>query len=218
MSKLHLVIGNKNYSSWSLRPWMALTMAGVPFRETVIPLDTPETKNLIAAHSGASRLPVLHHGRLVIWESLAIMEYMAEVFPEKNFWPKATAARAMARSAATEMHAGFGALRKACPMNLRRPRKPVVLNEGVLADVQRIEESWRQCRARFGRNGKFLFGKFGIADAMYAPVVTRFDTYDIKVSDDTRSYMDSVMNTSAFQSWHQAAMNESWIVPSDEVD
>lgn len=218
MSKLHLVIGNKNYSSWSLRPWMALTMAGVPFRETVIPLDTPETRDLIAQHSGAGRVPVLHHGRLVVWESLAILEYMAEVFPEKNFWPKATAARAMARSVAHEMHAGFSALRNACPMNLRRPKKTVPMSAGALADVRRIEEIWHECRTRFGRQGKFLFGKFGIADAMFAPVVTRLDTYGILVADETRSYMDSVMNTAAFQSWHRAALKETWIVPSDEVD
>ncbi len=218
MSKLHLVIGNKNYSSWSLRPWMALTMAGVPFRETVIPLDTPDTERLIAEHSPAGRVPVLSHGRNVIWESLAIMEYLAELFPEKNFWPKTAAARAVARSVSNEMHAGFGALRNACPMNLRRPRKAVAMNDGVRKDVKRIEHIWRDCRARFGKGGKFLFGKFCIADAMYAPVVTRFDTYDIRIAEDTRAYMDAVMASAAFQSWHEAAMKETWLVPSDEVD
>ena len=218
MSNLHLVIGNKNYSSWSLRPWMALTMAGIPFRETVIPLDTPETAQQIAEHSKAGRVPVLHHGRLAIWESLAIMEYMAELFPEKNLWPKATAARALARSVANEMHAGFGALRNACPMNLRRPKKPVPMGATVLKDVERIETIWRECRTKFGKTGKFLFGKFSIADAMYAPVVTRFDTFAIPVAEDTRCYMDTVMNTPAFQSWREAAVSETWIIPSDEVD
>ena len=218
MSNLHLVIGNKNYSSWSLRPWMALTMAGIPFRETVIPLDTPETAWQIAEHSKAGRVPVLHHGRLAIWESLAIMEYMAELFPEKNLWPKATAARALARSVANEMHAGFGALRNACPMNLRRPKKPVPMGATVLKDVERIETIWRECRTKFGKTGKFLFGKFSIADAMYAPVVTRFDTFAIPVAEDTRCYMDTVMNTPAFQSWREAAVSETWIIPSDEVD
>jgi glutathione S-transferase len=151
VSKLHLVIGNKNYSSWSLRPWMAITMAGIPFRETVIPLDTPDTAGLIAQHSQAGRVPVLIHGRTVIWESLAIMEYMAELFPDKNFWPKATAARAVARSVSNEMHAGFGALRNACPMNLRRPKHKVPMNDAVLKDVARIESLWRECRARFGK-------------------------------------------------------------------
>lgn len=218
MSKLQLVIGNKNYSSWSLRPWMALTMAGIPFREMVIPLDTPETAALIAQHTAAGRVPVLHHGRQTVWESLAIMEYLAELFPEKHLWPKPLAARAIARAVANEMHAGFGALRNACPMNLRRPRKPVPMSEQVLKDVARIERIWRDCRARYGKGGKFLFGRFSIADAMYTPVVTRFDTYAIKVADDTRAYMDTIMNTEAFTAWREAALKETWIVPSDEVD
>lgn len=218
MSKLHLIIGNKNYSSWSLRPWMALTMAGIPFRETVIPLDTHETAALIAEHSRAGRVPVLHHGRQTVWESLAIMEYLAELFPEKHLWPKAMSARAVARSAAHEMHAGFSALRTACPMNLRRPRKPVPLSEAVRRDVARIEEIWRSCRASYGKSGKFLFGRFSIADAMYAPVITRFETYEIPVSEDTRAYMSAILNTEAFRSWREAALKESWVVPSDEVD
>jgi glutathione S-transferase len=218
MSKLHLIIGNKNYSSWSFRPWMALSMAGIPFRETIIPLDTPETAGLIAEHSQAGRVPVLHHDRLVIWESLAIMEYVAELFPEKNLWPKATSARAIARSVSNEMHSGFSALRNACPMNIRRPKKPVTLSEAVKRDVARIEEIWRGCREKFGKSGKFLFGKFTIADAMFAPVVTRLDTFAIPVSNDTQHYMNAVMNTAAFQSWREAALKETWVVPSDEVD
>lgn len=218
MSNLHLVIGNKNYSSWSLRPWMALTMAGIPFRETVIPLDTPETAKLIAEHSGAGRVPVLHHGRQVVWESLAIMEYLAELFPEKHLWPKTASARAVARSVANEMHAGFGHLRNACPMNLRRPQKAVPLNDAVRKDIARIEQIWRDCRTRFGKGGKFLFGKFSIADAMYAPVVTRFETFAVPVAEDTRAYMNAVLNTPAFGAWRDAALKESWTVPSDEVD
>lgn len=218
MSRLHLVIGNKNYSSWSLRPWMALTMAGIPFHETVIPLDTPDTGRLIAEHSPAGRVPVLRHRRLVIWESLAIMEYLAETFPEKHLWPRAVSARAHARTVSNEMHAGFGALRNACPMNLRRPRKPVPMGEDVMANVRRIEDIWRDCRARFGKQGRFLFGKFSIADAMYAPVVTRFDTFDVPVADDTRAYMTAVLGTEAFRSWKEAALREAWFVPADEVD
>ena len=143
MSRLHLVIGNKNYSSWSLRPWMAMTMAGIPFTETVIPLDTPDTAKLIAEHSPAGRVPVLRHGRLTIWESLAIMEYLAETFPEKHLWPKQITARAMARAVSNEMHAGFQALRNACPMNLRRPAKAIPLSDDVMANVRRIEAIWR---------------------------------------------------------------------------
>jgi glutathione S-transferase len=218
VSKLQLVIGNKNYSSWSLRPWMALTMAGIPFRETVIPLDTPETASLIAQHSGAGRVPVLHHGRQTVWDSLAIMEYLAELFPEKHLWPKPLSARAIARAVANEMHAGFGALRSACPMNLRRPRRPVPLSAEVLKDVARIEHIWRECRAKFGKGGKFLFGRFSIADAMYVPIATRFDTYAVDVAEDTRAYMNTIMNTEAFAAWREAALKESWVVHADEVD
>lgn len=218
MSNLHLVIGNKNYSSWSLRPWMALSMAGIPFRETVIPLDTPETAKLIAEHSGAGRVPVLHHGRQAVWESLAIMEYLAELFPEKHLWPRTVSARAVARSVANEMHAGFGALRSSCPMNIRRPKKSVPLNEATKRDIARIEEIWRGCRAKYGKGGKFLFGKFSIADAMYTPVVSRFETYAIAVSPDTRIYMDAILTTPAFNAWREAALKETWIVPADEVD
>ena len=217
MSKLHLVIANKNYSSWSLRPWMALSMAGVPFDETVIPLDTPKTKRLILKHSGAGKVPVLHDGKITVWESLAILEYLADAYPEKNLWPKSRAARAMARAVSTEMHGGFAALRSECPMNLHRAPKPVKLSDMAKANIARIEDIWRDCRAAHGKGGKFLFGKFSNADAMYAPVVTRFDTYDIKVAKDTRAYMDAILSTKAFTAWKAAALKETWIVPHDEV-
>jgi glutathione S-transferase len=218
MAKLHLIIGNKNYSSWSLRPWLAMTMAALPFDETIIPLDTPSTKKQIAKHSGAGRVPILHHGKIRIWETLAILEYLAETFPGKNLWPKAKAARAVARAISNEMHAGFSNLRNACPMNLRRPQKPVMLNDETRADIARIEEIWRDCRKTYGKGGKFLFGKFSNADAMFAPVVTRFETYAIPVAKDTRAYMDAVLATKAFQKWRSAALKETWIVPHDEVD
>jgi glutathione S-transferase len=197
---------------------MAMTMAGIPFRETLIPLDTPETAGLIAQHSAAGRVPVLLHGRQTVWESLAILEYLAELFPEKHLWPKAVTARAVARAVANEMHAGFSALRNACPMNLRRPKRPIELSEQVMKDVARIEHIWRDCRTKFGKGGKFLFGRFSIADAMYTPVVTRFDTYAMNVADDTRAYMDTVMNTEAFLAWREAALKETWVIPAEEVD
>lgn len=218
MSKLHLVVGNMNYSSWSLRPWMALSMAGLPFLHTVIALDQPGTKGLIAEHSGAGRVPILHHGKLKVWESLAILEYLADAFPEKAFWPKGAAARAMARAISSEMHAGFGALRNACPMNLRRPRRAVPLDEAVRADVARIEAIWRDCRKSHGKGGPFLFGRFCNADAMYAPVASRFDTYDIPAAADTRDYMTAVLETTAFGAWKEAALKETWVIAADEVD
>jgi glutathione S-transferase len=218
MAKLNLIIGNKNYSSWSLRPWLAMTMAGIEFDETLILLDTPDTKKQIAEHSKAGRVPILRHGNAAIWETLAILEYLAETFPEKNLWPRAKAARAVARAVSNEMHAGFSSLRNACPMNLRRPPKPVMLNDATRADIARIEEIWRDCRKIHGKGGKFLFGRFCNADAMFAPVVTRFETYAIPVAKDSREYMDAVMATKAFQKWKSAALKETWIVPHDEVD
>lgn len=218
MAKLHLVLGNKNYSSWSLRPWLAMAMAGLDFEETLILLDTPDTKKQIAGHSKAGRVPILHHGKVTIWETLAILEYLAETFPEKNLWPKGKAARAAARAVSNEMHAGFSGLRNACPMNLRRPPKPIMMNDEIRADVARIEEIWRDCRKSYGKGGKFLFGKFCNADAMFAPVVTRFETYAIPVAKDTRAYMDAVMATKAFQKWKSEVLKETWILPHDEVD
>ena len=218
MAKLNLIIGNKNYSSWSLRPWLAMTMAGIEFDETLILLDTPDTKKQIAEHSKAGRVPILRHGNAAIWDTLAILEYLAETFPEKNLWPRAKAARAMARAVSNEMHAGFSSLRNACPMNLRRPQKPVMLNDATRADIARIEEIWRDCRKIYGKGGKFLFGRFCNADAMFAPVVTRFETYAIPVAKDSRDYMDAVMATKAFQKWKSAALKETWIVAHDEVD
>jgi glutathione S-transferase len=218
MSKLRLIIGNKNYSSWSLRPWIAMEMAGIPFDETLIPLDTPDTERLIAEHSAAGRVPVLRHGALTIWESLAILEYLAETFRDKGLWPEDKEARAFARSVSNEMHAGFSALRNTCPMNLRRPRRKVPMSDATQRDIARIEDIWRTCRGRFGHGGDFLFGSFGIADAMYAPVVTRFDTFDIDVAADARRYMQAVLATPAFVKWKAAALQESWIVQADEVD
>ena len=218
MARLHLIIANKNYSSWSLRPWLAMTMAGLDFDETMILLDTPVMKKQIAEHSKAGRLPILRHGKVTIWETLAILEYLAETFPQKNLWPETKAARAVARSVSNEMHAGFANLRNACPMNLRRSPKPILLSDGTRADISRIEEIWRDCRHAYGKGGKFLFGRFCNADAMFAPVVTRFETYAIPVAKDSRAYMDAVLATKAFQKWKSAALKETWVVPHDEVD
>lgn len=215
---LHLIIGNKNYSSWSLRPWFAMKMAKLSFDETVIQLDVPETKARIAEHSGAGRVPVLHHGQVAVWESLAILEYLAETFPEKNLWPAGKAARATARAISSEMHAGFSALRNACPMNLRRKRKKAAMDAAVRADVARIDHIWTSCREKYGKGGKFLFGRFSNADAMYMPVVTRFDTYDIRVSPAARAYMDHMLGTPAFREWKEAGVAENWTIHADEVD
>ncbi|MGE0213938.1 MAG: glutathione S-transferase family protein [Parvibaculaceae bacterium] len=217
MAKLHLVVGNKNYSSWSFRPWLALKVARLPFTEEVIPLDQPGTKKAILAHSPAGRVPVLHHGKISVWESLAILEYLADAFPDAGFWPRSKVARALARSVSNEMHAGFMALRSACPMNMRRPRKAIAASDAVKADVARIEAVWRRCRELHGKGGKFLFGRFSNADAMYAPVVNRLDVYACPVAKDTRAYMETVMALPAWREWAEAGRAEPWVIAADEA-
>jgi glutathione S-transferase len=220
MAKPVLVIGNKIYSSWSLRPYMMLAMAGIPFDEKLIRFGEPEFGIAVRKVSAAARVPVLLHNGNTIWDSLAIIEYLAETFPRKLIWPKNKKARALARSASAEMHSSFGAIRNACPMNLRRPIKlpPGGVTESIQKDVTRIEGLWAQCRKVYGKGGPFLFGKFSAADAMFAPVVARFQTFAIPVKPETRRYMDAIIKTAAFQNWKTAALKEPWIVPEDEVD
>ena len=220
MSKPTLIIGNKNYSSWSLRPYMALTMAEIPFDEKMIRFGEPRFSREVKKISAAGRVPVLLHKGRVIWDSLAIIEYSAETWPNKNIWPKDAAARAMARSVSAEMHAGFGALRNACPMNLRRDKKPPPggMSSGVLADIKRLETLWADCRKKYGKGGPFLFGKFTAADAMFTPVAARIDTFMLPVKPETQKYLNALLATAAFQQWKAASQHEKWIVPVDEVD
>src|SRR5437763_12292010 len=217
MGRLTLVIGNKVFSSWSLRPWFAMTAVGLPFEEIVIPLDKPDTERQIAEHSKAGRVPVLYHGKLKIWDSLAILEYLAETFPEKRLWPQGQAARAIARAVSNEMHSGFSALRNECAMNLRRPRMPVQVSDAANADAARIETIWRDCREKYGKAGRYLFGRFSIADAMFAPVVTRFDTYALPAGDHARAYMKTILETKTFRSWKESALKETFDLPQTEV-
>jgi glutathione S-transferase len=215
---LRLVIGNKNYSSWSFRPWIAMKAAGIPFSETVISLDDPEFKQQVTRISGTGKVPALADGEVHVWESLAILEYLAERFPQAQLWPPDAAARAHARALAAEMHAGFVPLRRHCPMNMWRPVKPRELPADVAANVRRIDAMWTECRARFGKGGAFLFGTFGAADAMYAPVVSRFHTYGIEVGGTSSAYMAAVMALPAWREWREAAVKEPWVLPADEVD
>lgn len=215
MEGLVLYIGNKNYSSWSMRPWIGLTAAGIPFEERLIPFDFAAGNPLFRDISPTGRVPVLHHGALRVWESLSIMEYAAELFPDAGLWPEDVGDRAMARSISMEMLSGFRALRNACPMNIRREKGKIKLPEGVTDDVRRIEDIWRDMRRRSG--GPFLFGRFSAADAMYAPVVSRFDVYDLVSSGDTLEYMAAVQAHPAWIAWREAAKVETWVVPEDEV-
>ena len=215
MSDLTLYVGNKNYSSWSFRPWIAMEAAGVPFTDEVIPFNfaagNPEFRKL----SPTGRVPVLHHGDVRVWESLAIIEYVAELFPEAGIWPKDRAARAEARAISMEMLSGFRALRGACPMNIRRPPGEINLPEGVMDDVARIEAIWKAALARSG--GPFLFGAFSAADAMYAPVVNRFEIYRLTKDEAALAYMARMKAHPAWQKWQAAALAEPWIVPEDEA-
>ncbi|MSO68163.1 MAG: glutathione S-transferase family protein [Pseudolabrys sp.] len=215
---LKLIVGNKNYSSWSMRPWIAMKVAGILFDETVISLDAADFKARVGAVSGTGKVPVLIDGDVSVWESLAILEYLAEKFSKAGLWPVDAAARAHARAIASEMHAGFLPLRRLLPMNMWRPVIKRELTPEVLVNVQRIEEIWNGCRARFGKTGPFLFGRFGAADAMYAPVVARLHTYAVDVGAGTRDYMDAVMALPAWREWHAAGIKEPWVLAEDEVD
>lgn len=213
---MHLTIANKLYSSWSLRPWLVLKAFGIPFEETVIPMYQPDSKARMLAVSPTGKVPLLTDGKIKVWESLAIIEYIAEKFPQAAIWPRDVEARAHGRSAANEMHAGFQALRHACPMNLAKRFAKKDRGPEVAASVARLQALWREARTAFGSGGPFLYGGFSAADAMFAPVVTRLDTYQVDVEADTRAYMDAVLSHPAFIAWREAALEEPWHLPHYE--
>ena len=212
-----LVIGNKAYSSWSMRPWLLLRHFDIPFTDETIPLDQPTTSIDILRRSPAGRVPVLLADGVVVWESLAILEFVAEQHPDKAIWPADPEARALARALSAEMHAGFQRLRQTCPTNFRRPRRAIALSDDVRRDVDRIESAWAGARVRWGQGGPFLFGAFTAADAMFAPVVNRFWTYAIPVRPDTEAYMDAVMALPAWQDWIAGAAAEPWFIDKHEA-
>ena len=221
---MHLYIGNKLYSSWSLRPWMLMTALGLPFKETVIPLYCPDSKARMLDVSPAGKVPVLvdgpearaGDGDVTVWETLGIVEYLHERFPDKGVWPKDPKVRAHARAISNEMHAGFQALRSMCPMNLGKRFAPRELSSDAADNVRRIEGMWSDARRRFGNDGKFLYGAFSAADAMYAPIATRLDTYQIRVAPATRRYVDDVLAHPAFVKWRTEALAEPWTIPHYE--
>jgi glutathione S-transferase len=217
MVPMTLVIGNRNYSSWSLRAWLVMRMAGLTFDEIVIPLDQRDSKGLILEHSPAGRVPVLHHGDVTVWESLAICEYVAEMVPGARLWPETVQARAAARAISAEMHAGFAALRKALPMNVRADRPGLKIKPAARRDIGRILGIWRNCRRRYGTVGPYLFGRFSIADAMFAPVVSRFATYRVEMDTIEREYANTVIGLPAMREWAAAAVAEQWVIAADEV-
>lgn len=214
---MHLTIANKLYSSWSMRPWLVLKAFDIPFAETVIPLRQPDTKARIGALSPSGKVPLLTDGPIKVWESLAIIEYLAERFPDKPIWPREARARAHARAISNEMHGGFMPLRQSCPMNLGKRFATPAMTEDLAASIARVEAVWRSARAEFGASGRFLLGDFTAADAMYAPVVTRLETYSVSVADDTRAYMDAVLGHPAYVEWRAAAFQEPWRITDYEA-
>ncbi len=219
MTGLKLILGNKNYSSWSLRPWIAMRQAGIEFDEEVVRLkfDGEGASNAhLKNYSPAGRVPVLFHGETAIWESLAILEYVAELFPEKALWPKDRLTRARARVAANEMHASFGALRAELPMNIRRTPSKVNYSPAAQNDVDRILDIWSDCRTAFASEGPFLFGAFSIADAMYAPVVNRLTVYDIAMNAAARDYSTTILKLPSYLEWKAAAAAEPWVIEAEE--
>jgi glutathione S-transferase len=216
---LKLVIGNKNYSSWSMRPWLALRATGIAFDEVFIPLYTGAAdKQRILGFSPAGKVPVLIDGEINVWDSLAIIEYAAEQFLEANLWPSDPARRAHARSISAEMHSGFQALRTECGMNLHRPVRAKTLSDAARADIARIQQIWSDCRQRYAAFGPFLFGAFSAADAMYAPVVHRFRSYAIEVSPELRDYVEAMTALPAFREWTDAALAETLVIEKFEQD
>jgi len=212
MEKLTLVIGNRNYSSWSMRGWLVVRQTGADFDEIVIPLDQPESKQRILEHSPAGLVPILKHGALTIWDSLAIAEYLAELFPQAGLWPEEPHARAKARAVVAEMHSGFVALRIHMPMDCRAEKPGQGWGPGVREDVDRIISIWERCRESVFSEGPYLFGSFGVADAFYAPVISRFRTYNVEVPSVAEEYMQAVWSRPELQEWLEAARTEPWTI------
>jgi glutathione S-transferase len=220
MSDLTLVIGNKNYSSWSMRPWVLLTQLGIPFKELLFKFSSPEWDHNIVRYSPSRLVPVLWRdidGREeAVWDSLAIMEALHEIFPDKDVWPRDASARALARCASAEMHSGFRDLRAKMPMNIRASHPGMGMTPEVAANIKRIEALWCECCERFGSGGDFLFGPFSAADAMYAPVVMRFNTYAPQLDAVSRRYCDAMRAAPGVKGWIEGALKETEFVAEDE--
>jgi glutathione S-transferase len=213
---MKLLIGNKNYSSWSLRPWLLLRHAGIPFEEEKLSFNAPDFKERVLSVSPAGKVPTLVDGDIVVWDSLAIAEYVAEKFPEKKLWPEDRAARARARSMCAEMHSGFAAMRNQMGMNCELVMTNVLFDVNVRRDVDRVLTMWRECRERFAAQGPFLFGRFSIADAYFAPVTLRFATYGTELPDVGRQVVETITGLPAMQEWLTAARAEHDFVAFDE--
>jgi len=207
---LKLVLGNKNYSSWSMRPWFAMRVLGIAFEEVVVPIYQDGSKAEILKYSPSGKVPVLIDGGRPIWDSLSIIEYVAERFAQAHLWPEDPLLRAEARSISAEMHGGFLPMRRQCGMNMHRPVGPKAISDEARADIARIQAIWTRCRTAHAVKGPFLFGRFGAADAMFAPVVSRFETYAIEAPPIVKAYMDAIRALPAWSEWKKAALAEDW--------
>jgi glutathione S-transferase len=218
---LKLIIGNKAYSSWSMRGWLAVKQSGLPFDEMTVPLfddDWDERKREEDLAPSSGKVPILWDGDAVIWDSLAIMEYLADKVGRERYWPKDDAARGMARAMAAEMHSGYLPLRRECPMNLRKVYEGVTISDECRNDALRILQLWAEARARFGKEGPYLFGTFSAADVMFAPIVTRFVTYGFTLPGFAQSYVEAMMAHPWMQLWYQAAADEEWVIEKYESE
>ena len=216
MADITLYLGNKNYSSWSLRAWLVLKRTGAAFDETVIPLRQADTREQILRHSPSGKVPVLDFKGTAVWDSLAIAEFLAEAYPKANLWPKDREARARARAVSAEMHSGFPDLRRSMPMNMRSSFPGREITPETQADINRITAIWRDCRSKAGQSGDFLFGEFTIADAMFAPVASRFKTYGIALEKTPGAYAETLLNLPDMKEWSEAAHQEPWVIPDFE--
>ncbi len=216
MEKLRLIIGNKNYSSWSLRPWIAMKMAGLKFEETVIPLYEENSKEKLLVVSPVGTVPVLKDEDLTISDSLAILEYLADKYPQSHLLPDTLQDRAKLRSVCSEMHSGFFPLRGAMPMNTKKTIS-LNLSDDVVANVNRVKAIWLDCRGTYASKGPFLFGHFTIADAMFAPVVSRFKTYGIELDPVCAEYCQIILDLPAMKLWYADAAKETWVIQQSEI-
>jgi glutathione S-transferase len=214
MSQFTFIIGNKNYSSWSLRAWLVLRYLAIPFEEVVIPLYQEGSRNTLLRYSPSGKVPVLKHGEYTVWDSLAICEYLSEIFPDRHLWPADSYVRAYARSISAEMHSGFQNLRQNMPMNCRLSRPGYGRTPDVDRDIERIVTIWTGCRKQFSAKGDFLFGAFSIADTMYAPVVTRFVTYGVTLDGVAQDYINTIMGLPSLKEWYDSARKELYSIPA----
>jgi len=218
MSNLTLIIGNKNYSSWSLRPWVLMKQNNIPFDEIRVPLFTETTNNELAEYNSDSKVPVLKDGDLVIWDTLAILEYLSEQYLDHAGWPREVHARAIARSVSAEMHSSFSNLRNELPMNCRKQFFDIVLSDDAKIEIERVLSLWRQCRSNFGKKGEWLFGDYSIADAMFAPIALRLHGYNIQLVGIESEYVNSVLNQPCIMEWIETGKLEKEIILEDEID